>query len=191
MSFRGPWTHQDAYDNVVNAKARQYRVPPALVKSVIGRESAFISRPGAAGERGLMQIMPATARGLGFDGHLDLLYGADLNIDLGTKLLAENFRQARGKWDAAIAAYNAGWSRDRPYDAPRRGGANTAFVNQDYVNDVVDGWRYFNAEAAGPAAVEVGTFTKPGTKPGVTATGGMGIGVVLAAAAAAFLLLRR
>jgi soluble lytic murein transglycosylase-like protein len=146
-----------------------------------------------------MQIMPATARGLGYEGHLDMLYDADLNIGLGARLLSENFRQARGKWDAAISAYNAGWSRARPYDGNRRDGGRGEFVNQSYVDDVVEGWQYFNRQSPTPTVGQP-AFTvagKPSGKPGATtkpgATAGMGGGLAIAAVAglAALLLLRR
>ncbi len=196
--FRGPWTNQNAWDTIVAAKAAQWRVPPALIKGVIGVESGYVQQPGLSGERGLMQIMPATARGLGFEGPLDMLYDADINIGLGARLLSENFRQARGKWDAAISAYNAGWSRARPYDGKRS--SDGSFSNQRYVNDVVDGWEYFNRQSATPTVGQPAfTLTKPSGKPGATAggkpgaTAGIGGGLAIAAAAglAALLLLRR
>ena len=194
--FRGPWTNQNAWDTIIAAKAAQWRVPPALVKGVIGVETGFRQVPGPSGERGLMQIMPATARGLGYEGPLDMLYDADLNIGLGTRLLSENFRQARGKWDAAISAYNAGWSAARPYDGKRRDGGRGEFVNQSYVGDVVDGWQYFNRQSQTPTVGQPAfVVSKPTGKPGatVTRTAGVGGGLAIAAAAglAALLLLRR
>ena len=195
--FRGPWTNQNAWDSIVAAKAAQWRVPPALIKGVIGVESGYVQQPGLSGERGLMQIMPATARGLGFEGPLDMLYDADINIGLGARLLSENFRQARGKWDAAISAYNAGWSRSRPYDGKRRDGGRGEFVNQSYVTDVVDGWQYFNRQSATPTVGEPAfAIGKPSGKPGTakpTRTAGVGGGLAIAAAAglAALLILRR
>jgi hypothetical protein len=190
--FRGPWTNQNAWDSIVAAKAAQWRVPPALIKGVIGVESGYVQQPGASGERGLMQIMPATARGLGFEGPLDMLYDADLNIGLGARLLSENFRQARGKWDAAISAYNAGWSRARPYDGKRSG--DGSFSNQRYVDDVVDGWEYFNRQSLTPTVGQPAfVVSKPTGKPGatVTRTAGGGLAIAAAAGLAALLLLRR
>lgn len=195
MTWRGPWTHQNTFDVPINAAAAKWRVPPALIKGVIARESEFRQVPGPMGERGLMQLTAATARGLGFDGHLDLLWDAVLNIDLGTKLLSENFRQARGNWPAALSAYNAGWSVARPWDGPRvTNNPNSPFVNQSYVNDITDNWRYFNQPATRPLTKP--SDGKPSTgkptngKP-TALTGGIGITAALAAGLAALLLLGR
>ena len=196
VTWRGPWTHQSTFDAPINAAAAKWRVPPALIKGVIARESEFKQVPGPMGERGLMQLTDATARGLGHTGHMDLLWDAVLNIDLGTKLLAENYRQAAGAWGAAISAYNAGWSRQRPRDGKRIGDRNTPFVNQGYVDDIMDNWRYFNQPSTRPRDITKPSNGKPSTgKPGTTkpgaAAGGIGITVALAAGLAALLLLGR
>ncbi|MBM4033896.1 MAG: lytic transglycosylase domain-containing protein [Planctomycetes bacterium] len=87
---------------------------PALVIAVIRAESAgnrwAVSRAGA---RGLMQLMPATAREVAQNNRIsysgpDDLFDADLNIQLGTLYLAwlrKFFRDDRWLY---VAAYNAG-----------------------------------------------------------------------------------
>jgi soluble lytic murein transglycosylase len=89
----------------------------AALLGLMRQESAFDPRiDSAAGARGLMQVMPAVGRQLaaragdtGF--HPDALYDADTNIELGSKLLADEIRHAGGDLAQALAAYNAGGDR--------------------------------------------------------------------------------
>lgn len=141
------WKREDAFDAIVEAKARKYMVPAALIKGVIAQESAF--KPEALREepriktrsRGLMQLLETTATGLGFQGLTSELHDPEKNIELGTKLLAQNFRQANGNWDVALSAYNAGFSKLRPWDAKRK--KNGRMINEDYVRRVRGNWEYF------------------------------------------------
>lgn len=79
---------------------------------------------------GLMQIMGATARQMGFHGpFLTALCDADTGVEYGCKYLAHLNRRFGGRGlDAVVAAYNAG--------TPRRYAG--VFVNQDYVDAVRD-----------------------------------------------------
>lgn len=78
---------------------------PALVLAVVVRESAgdpdAVSRRGA---RGLMQLMPPTARELGVTDPADPLQ----NLQGGSRYLAGLLRRYDGDLDLALAAYNAG-----------------------------------------------------------------------------------
>jgi soluble lytic murein transglycosylase-like protein len=89
----------------------------ALVLAVMKQESAFnplaVSRAGA---RGLMQLMPTTARGLAKKLKLDyssskLQLNADFNIALGRAYLEELLDLFDGSYVLAIASYNAGPNR--------------------------------------------------------------------------------
>lgn len=90
---------------------------PALVLAVIRQESAFdataISRAGA---RGLMQLMPATARSMA--RRLKIRYSRqrltadpEHNVSLGSAYLARLIRSYDGSIVLALAAYNAGPNR--------------------------------------------------------------------------------
>ena len=89
----------------------------ALILAMIRQESGFdgsaISRSGA---RGLLQLMPATARAVA--RKLDMTYSKtrllsdrDYNITLGSGYLAELLDDFDGSYVLALAAYNAGPGR--------------------------------------------------------------------------------
>lgn len=89
---------------MVAEAAKSYDVSPALVESVIQVESNFNPRAvSPKGARGLMQLMPETARRFGVTNSFD----PKQNIDAGVrylKFLQDKFQDDR----LAIAAYNAG-----------------------------------------------------------------------------------
>ncbi|NKF49030.1 lytic transglycosylase domain-containing protein [Shewanella sp. WXL01] len=93
------------YKHFVNNAARQHKLDAALIRAVIHAESAFkekaVSRVGA---KGLMQLMPVTAKEMGV---LDSLNAAD-NINGGSRYLAKLLKQFKGDLELACAAYNAG-----------------------------------------------------------------------------------
>src|SRR5207249_2601250 len=96
------------YWETVRAAARAHGVDPLLVLAVIRQESLFEPEAvSSAGARGLMQLLPATARQL---AGADAAALADVatNIDLGTRLLARLLRQYGGATVKALAAYNGG-----------------------------------------------------------------------------------
>ncbi len=68
---------------------------------------------GAAGEIGLMQVMPPTARLLGFTGTLEELADPETNITLGVRYLAEAWRLAKGDICTAAMKYRAGHNETR------------------------------------------------------------------------------
>ena len=101
---------EDAYAQAIDAAVRDvadlYPVPPALVKAVIRRESAFNPRAKSrVGAIGLMQVMPFNARKVGL--REAELWDPERNILGGTRLLAALLRYYNGDMVAALAAYNA------------------------------------------------------------------------------------
>ncbi len=95
----------------------------ALLLSVMRQESAFDpAAVSSAGARGLMQLMPATAKSVakrnGFTYQRDLLIDdPDYNIRLGSAYLASLLSDYGGSYVLALAAYNAGPSRVRQWIA--------------------------------------------------------------------------
>jgi len=95
----GPW------DDAIRAASLRHGVDPQIVKSVMLVESNFnpraVSRKGA---RGLMQLMPETARRFGVTDRFDPLE----NLRGGVEYLAGLLRLFSGDVTLALAAYNAG-----------------------------------------------------------------------------------
>ena len=108
----------------VYKRSEEPEVDPPLVLSVIRQESEFKQQAiSGSGARGLMQLMPSTARAVA--RQLKLRYSKHrltsdpiYNMRLGQAYLAGLLRQFGGSYVLALAAYNAGpararrWSRD-------------------------------------------------------------------------------
>lgn len=93
--------------------ARNNGLDPLLVMAVIRTESKFYPlAESSTGARGLMQVMPETARWVA--GRLKIpfqperLFEPDYNLRLGTWYLAYLIREFNGNLAAALAAYNGG-----------------------------------------------------------------------------------
>ena len=103
---------RNPYDSIIQKAAKRYEVDPALVKALIMAESSYnpraVSRKGA---RGLMQLMPKTARALGVEDSFD----PEDNIDAGVRYFKQLLKQFDGDLKLAIAAYNAGSRKVRMY----------------------------------------------------------------------------
>ncbi|AAR33634.2 lytic transglycosylase domain-containing protein [Geobacter sulfurreducens] len=92
-------------EDVIQRASRRYGVEVGLIKAVIKAESNF--NPNAvshAGAQGLMQLMPATARGLGVTDSFD----PEQNVMAGTRFLKDLLKRYGGDIDKTLAAYNWG-----------------------------------------------------------------------------------
>ena len=97
------------YATIIAAEAEANGVPVALAHAVVRIESSY--RPqvtGSAGEVGLMQIKPATARGMGYRGSTKALYDPATNIKWGMRYLAGAMQRGDGSTCGTILKYNAG-----------------------------------------------------------------------------------
>ncbi len=93
------------------ATSKYGRLPFELLRAVIQQESG--GNPQAtsgAGARGLMQIVPTTARGLGVENPDDL-YDPAVNIDTGARYLNQLLERFDGDVFAALTAYHSGPTR--------------------------------------------------------------------------------
>ena len=102
------------FDAIIAHHATKNDVPLALAHAVIEVESSYKPNArGSAGEVGLMQIKPATARGMGFRGSAKALYDPETNIRFGMKYLGEAHRLGGGSVCGTILKYNAGHGAKR------------------------------------------------------------------------------
>ena len=92
-------------------------VPVELVQKVVVRESTH--RPGARNGPyyGLMQILPATARSMGFRGQPADLLDAETNLTYAVRYLRGAWMVSDGDMDRAVMWYARGYY----YEAKRRG----------------------------------------------------------------------
>jgi soluble lytic murein transglycosylase-like protein len=95
----------DDYDPIIDRFAKRFRVESALVKAVIRAESGFNRLAvSSAGARGLMQLMPDTARRHGVRN----IYDPEQNIEGGVRHLRLLLDRHRNNLPSVLAAYNAG-----------------------------------------------------------------------------------
>lgn len=99
-------------DELITRLAERYDVPALLVAAVIQVESMWdpdaVSPKGAMG---LMQLMPATARGHGVTDPFDPAQ----NVEAGIAELSAQLRRHENEIAMALAAYNAGWVAVKRY----------------------------------------------------------------------------
>ena len=127
------------YDDLIGETARDYRLPPALVKAVIAAESAFDpSAVSHRGAQGLMQLMPETAASLGVDDPLE----PESNVRGGAGYLRAMIDRY-GDLSRALAAYNAG-----PSAVDRYGGVPPYPETRDYVDRVLTYYRSYHVDFA-------------------------------------------
>lgn len=101
------------YHGIIETMAERYGVDHALVKAIIMAESSYnpkaVSKRGA---RGLMQLMPGTAKALGVEDTFD----PEVNIEAGVRYFRHLLDRLGGDARLALAAYNAGISKVLEYN---------------------------------------------------------------------------
>ncbi len=102
---------------LINKWSDYYEVPRDLVHAQIVRESTH--RPWARNGPyyGLMQILPQTARTMGFRGEPNDLLDADTNLEFAVKYLRGAYIVADGNKEQAMKWYARGYY----YEAKRKG----------------------------------------------------------------------
>ena len=129
-----PVTHKSGRDwlePIIARASEQYGVDAGLIRAVIKTESNFNPQAVShAGARGLMQLMPATARGLGVSDS----FNPEQNVMAGTRFLRDLLQRYDGNLDSALAAYNWGPGNvdRRPHQSPRETRDYLVRVKQSY-----------------------------------------------------------
>ena len=117
-------------NNLIDVYSEKNGLDSDFVRAVVKQESGFnekaTSRCGAAG---LMQLMPATAKGLGVNDS----YDAEQNIYGGTKYLKGLMDRFGNNKELALAAYNVG-----PNAVKKYGGIPPYDETQRYVKNVLN-----------------------------------------------------
>jgi soluble lytic murein transglycosylase len=139
-----PLRHED----IIRQQAQKKHLDPALIAAVIYQESKFRDRTSPAGAKGLMQILPSTAKFIARRSGGTAFVPSDLatpqlNIAYGSYYLRYLLDRYGGRKILAAAAYNAGETNvDRWV---RRAGGPSSFSTSDirfpetraYVDSVV------------------------------------------------------
>lgn len=118
------------YASIVRGHATQEHLDPALLAAVIESESKFDpDARSSAGAVGLMQLTPATAKGIaeytgGTAFRLSDLTDPEINVRYGSWYLRRLLDKYRGNERLALAAYNAG---EQNVDAWRAAGEGIQF----------------------------------------------------------------
>ncbi|WP_323786242.1 lytic transglycosylase domain-containing protein [Thalassovita sp.] len=102
---------------LINKYADHYDVPRGLVHKVVQRESMYQPKARNGPYYGLMQILPQTARGMGFRGDAKDLLDAETNLKYAVKYLRGAWMVSEGSQDKAVMWYARGYY----YEAKRRG----------------------------------------------------------------------
>lgn len=117
LEYLFPMPHRQQFEPIMSAQGLQ----PAWVYGLIRQESRFMpSVNSGVGARGLMQIMPQTARWLAKklgteDFSVSKLHDLDMNVQLGSAYLSMVRNDLDGSMVLASAAYNAGPGRARKW----------------------------------------------------------------------------
>jgi hypothetical protein len=105
---------RETYLADLKREAEKLGLPGELADAVAHVESSYQpNATGAAGEVGLMQILPSTASMLGHRGSWSELFEPELNIRYGVRYLARAWQLASGDVCRALMKYRAGHGEER------------------------------------------------------------------------------
>ena len=115
--------------NIISKVSQKYGVDEKLVQALVKQESGFRhDAVSSCGAMGLMQLMPATAKGLGVTDPFDPIQ----NIEGGVKYLKSKLKRYNGNLVLALASYNAGSGNVEKYN-----GVPPFKETQNYVKSIL------------------------------------------------------
>jgi hypothetical protein len=141
------------YDALIAAEAKRQDLDASLVAAVIRAESNFSARAvSRKGARGLMQLMPATAKRLSVHRPFD----PAANVRGGIRYLKELLKRFDNRPELVLAAYNAGEHAVDSY-----GGIPPYRETVGYVKKILSWWSpaILAGSPPGPAAPSVAAAT--------------------------------
>ncbi len=154
---KGLFLTKQSYPTITKQLTNIHYTEWALIHALIRQESMFdVDAKSSAGARGLMQLMPSTARHLAKKSGVPyrkswLTSNPKYNITLGSYYIAQLIKQYDGSYPLAIAAYNAGPSRVNKwlklFGDPRKGDVDLIdwvelipiYETRNYVQRVMEG----------------------------------------------------
>jgi soluble lytic murein transglycosylase-like protein len=108
------------YDGLIARYAEENGVPLPLAHAVVEKESGYNPRARGGGAVGLMQIKPATARGIGYGGSTAGLYDPETNLQWGMKYLGSAYQLGHGDVCGTALRYQGGHRATSMTAASRR-----------------------------------------------------------------------
>ncbi|MBM7851595.1 soluble lytic murein transglycosylase-like protein [Methylopila capsulata] len=109
-----PAPAEDALRGLIRTAAAANGVPSELAEAVAEVESGFNPKAvGGVGEIGLMQVLPSTARMLGFRAALPELFDPETNVRYGVRYLGEAWRKTGNDICGTVMKYRAGHGETR------------------------------------------------------------------------------
>ncbi len=117
------------FSPIVEQCAKENNLDPKLINAVIEQESGYNHLAvSSAGAKGLMQLMPGTARQFGVKDPLN----PEENVRGGTKYLSSLLNHYHGNLILALSAYNAG-----PNNVSKYNGVPPFAETQNYVKSII------------------------------------------------------
>lgn len=128
LTQKTKWNKEQILD-LIDRTAQKHGLDEKLVRALVRQESGFNpDATSSAGAMGLMQLMPATAAGLGVQD----AYNPVENVEGGVKYLKSMLKRFNGNTILALAAYNAG-----PNAVAKYNGVPPYKETQNYVKSIL------------------------------------------------------